>query len=272
MSDERLQRDDDALLGKLLRAGDSDEPSSQTVQKVLLAVTATASATGAASAAGAAGAAGAAKAAATGASGSALLSGGVLKWLGIGVVLGVGTSVGVQAALNAGSKPAPTLAAKTAALPGIAEKAGAALRQSKAAPIEPEQVAAPEPNENPAAEASPANRAPIPKAIANSEAVPGSGAKSGTTPGTLKDELLVLERARGAVARGDSAAANAAISEYRTRFPKGRLYPELTLVRIDLLAQSGRQAQARQLAARFLANNPQSPSAARLKARFDLGK
>ncbi len=266
MSDERLRRDDDALLGKLLRAGDTDEPSSQTVQKVLLAVTATASATGAASAAGAAGAAKAAGAA--GASGSsALLSGGVLKWLGIGVLFGVGTSVGVQAALNSDSQPAPTLAAKTAALPGLAEKAGAALREPKAAPIQPEEMVAPVPN----AETSPAIPAPPAKAIGNPAARSPSNAAPAASSNTLKDELLVLERARGAVAQGNSAAANSAISEYRTRFPKGRLYPELTLVRIDLLAQSGRQAQARQLAARFLANHPQSPSAARLKARFGLG-
>ncbi|MEZ4223359.1 MAG: hypothetical protein R3B13_20605 [Polyangiaceae bacterium] len=270
MSDERLPRDGDALLGRLLRAGDAEEPSSRTLHKVLLATTAAASATGAAGAATATGATGAATAAGAG----SLLSGSIVKWLGIGALFGVGASVAVQTAIDAGAPSsaatgsvvvAAPASAGTVAAPASAGTVAAPTQQKTAAHAKPVTPTSGTPVSNPSPPTATSTKAPTSANVAASAAD-----LSGRDSTTLKDELLVLERARTAVNRGDGSGASAAIAEYRSRFPNGRLYPELTLVQIDMLQQSGRTAQARQVAQRFLATYPNSPSAARLRSRFAL--
>ncbi|HMR76677.1 MAG TPA: hypothetical protein PKD61_16265 [Polyangiaceae bacterium] len=262
MSDDRLQRDDDALLSRLLRAGDADEPSPKAVQRALIAVTA---ATGAA---GTTAGAGAAQLAAS----STWFGGSVFKWLGIGALCGVVVGSAGPALLVSDAEPVSILKRGAAGPAQLARaKSPAAPRNTRAqvgvAEHETSGLTQNAPPAPPASRTLAEHSKPTafePEAEAAAPVVPTAPSE------TLKDELLVRERARSAVQRRDAAAAQAAISEYQTRFPRGRLYPELTLLRIDLLAARGDTAGARALAAQFLKANPSSPSAARLKTRFNL--
>jgi hypothetical protein len=106
----------------------------------------------------------------------------------------------------------------------------------------PERVSAPS--------AAPIATTPVPRAPAPSAAA---------APATLGDELEALKRAETALGSGDATAALAALDRY-DRVVKGtKLRAEAALLRMDALKRTGRAAQAAELAARFVAENPGSP-------------
>jgi len=78
---------------------------------------------------------------------------------------------------------------------------------------------------------------------------------------TLEDELLAIDRARGALVAGDPAQALQRVDLYDARYPSGALSQESAEIRIEALFKAGKQAQAERLAARFLAAHPESPYA-----------
>jgi hypothetical protein len=71
-------------------------------------------------------------------------------------------------------------------------------------------------------------------------------------------ELRLLRQARGAVARGDFAAALLPIAEHAHRFRDGRLAEEREALRVKALAGLGRTEEARRAAAAFAARFPRS--------------
>jgi len=71
-------------------------------------------------------------------------------------------------------------------------------------------------------------------------------------------ELRLLRQARGAVARGDYAAALAPIGEHAHRFKDGRLAEEREALRVKSLAGLGRTDEARRAAKAFRARFPRS--------------
>ena len=71
-------------------------------------------------------------------------------------------------------------------------------------------------------------------------------------------------RARG-VGRGSVPAALGALDDYQRSFPHGVLGQEAAVLRIEALVKGGNTAAAKALADRFLAANPQSPHAPRIR-------
>jgi hypothetical protein len=169
------------------------------------------------------------------------------KWVG-GVALG-GALVAGTAVLVRKASPAPSA---SVALPAAAVRVARPPEQS----IAPAAVAEPDPTSSvvePREDPSPSvavRRAP-------------------TAPPTQPDislEIAALDQARTALRQGRPADALAALDRYRTGYGKaGSLRVEATVLRIDALLRTGERARAAVLADAFLAQNPKSPYAARVR-------
>jgi hypothetical protein len=101
------------------------------------------------------------------------------------------------------------------------------------------------------------HRASNPKA-----ASPG---KTATDTSSLEGEVAALDRARAALAAGDPARTIDLLDGYEQAFPKGALRQEATYLRIQAFSKSGQRGAARDLAARLLADHPESPHASQLR-------
>jgi len=75
----------------------------------------------------------------------------------------------------------------------------------------------------------------------------------------LSEQLRLIDAARSAVAAGNASAASAALSTYRTRFPRGPFGQEAAVLQIQTLDLQGNHAQAAAQARSFLARHPNSP-------------
>jgi hypothetical protein len=82
----------------------------------------------------------------------------------------------------------------------------------------------------------------------------------------VQAEVAELERVRAAVRSGQGAAARALVASYRQKFPagKGVLGSEAFVLEIEANALD-RPAEARRMAESFLARNPSSPLANRVR-------
>ncbi len=158
--------------------------------------------------------------------------------------------------LGAGRRPsadkqvAPTIASR--------ETPAAVVAADPAMPANPvaSSIAAPLPE--PGASTAPltheANeeRAPVKR---TSRPVPADSAAD------LSEQLRLIDAARAAVAAGNSSAASAALSSYRTRFPRGPFAQEAAVLQIETLDLQGNHALAASQARSFLARYPNSPHA-----------
>lgn len=251
MSDERLGRDEASLLGRLLVAGDRDEPPPRTGKKMLLALgvgSTVSSAAGSASA------------------GTAAI---VIKWLAIGACAGASLSVASGALLDrARSAPSPSLDHSPATLepPPIRPNATAPVAASPS--LEPAPTAPPPASA--AGHASPSlaparARSRAPAASASAPAASGRGESD-----ALLEEAEMIERVSGAVRNHDGARALTALHVYRSRFPHGKMAPEADVLEVEALLATGQRAAARAAARRFLSAYPDSPSAKRVKTLVQL--
>jgi len=77
----------------------------------------------------------------------------------------------------------------------------------------------------------------------------------------LGEQLRLIDAARAAVAAGNASAAAAALSSYRTRFPRGPFGQEAAVLQIKTLDLQGNHALAAAEARNFLARYPNSPHA-----------
>lgn len=84
--------------------------------------------------------------------------------------------------------------------------------------------------------------------------------------GSLADEVAQLQKAKLALKGGSPAEALSELGTYAQRFPRPMLGAEATVLRIEALSQSGDSARAKALAEGFLAKNPNSPYASRLRS------
>ena len=75
----------------------------------------------------------------------------------------------------------------------------------------------------------------------------------------LGEELRLIDAARSAIASRNAAAAAAALSSYRARFPRGTFAQEATVLQIETLDLQGNHTQAAAQARSFLARHPNSP-------------
>jgi len=81
----------------------------------------------------------------------------------------------------------------------------------------------------------------------------------------LGQQVAALDRARDALTSGNAAGALRQVDEYDRQFPRGALAQEAAALRIEALFQQGNRDAALSLAERFLASNPRSPHAARIR-------
>jgi hypothetical protein len=116
---------------------------------------------------------------------------------------------------------------------------------------------------------APAEVGPAPLAVNDLPTLkePAAGASSPTVKqGSLADEVAQLQKAKLALKGGNASQALAELATYAQRFPRPMLGAEATVVRIEALSASGDTARAKSLAEGFLAKNPNSPYAARLRS------
>jgi len=244
MSDpERLSVASDSELERLLlRSGRTPAPDTGRHQ-ALLAATAALGASGLVAGSAAAGSA----VAKTG----SVMS---LKWLAVLGVAGIGAMTAAVAVDHGGvaSAPshrveAPTTVLASAARPGVL----------------------PRPAAVPSASASP-GPAPVESALAPTPPAPSSLAVRAAGPepagSSVHAELATLEQARATLAAGDPARALSLLDAYGTTFPRGSMGPEATVLRVEALVRAGDRAAAERVGSAFLASNPQSPYAARIRS------
>ncbi|GAC1599885.1 MAG: hypothetical protein NVS3B20_21440 [Polyangiales bacterium] len=82
--------------------------------------------------------------------------------------------------------------------------------------------------------------------------------------------MEALDVARTALARGDTRASIAAVDAYVRTFPLGILTPEAQVLRIEAQVKQGDDVNAIAAAKAFLAAQPQSPQARRVKSLIAL--
>lgn len=82
----------------------------------------------------------------------------------------------------------------------------------------------------------------------------------------LAEEIARLDAVRQLLAANQLAPALAALQSYERDYAGGSLRQEATLLRIEALQRAGRRAEARALAERYLADNPDSPHGPRIRA------
>jgi hypothetical protein len=113
---------------------------------------------------------------------------------------------------------------------------------------------------------------PAPLALEDLPTLPSVASGTGPAPsgkqaqGSLADEVAQLQKAKLALKGGSPAQALAELGTYAQRFPRPMLGAEAAVLRIEALSQSGDGARAKTLAEAFLAKNPNSPYAARLRS------
>jgi hypothetical protein len=159
----------------------------------------------------------------------------VWPWVSIGVLgLAVaGAVVGVRASHEAHERPAAPPRVTASPQPEPAPQA----------PTPPaEVVTAPPPR---AVAASPRNRAPAAAA-------------------DLADQVALIDSARAAMSAGAGARALEILRRYEGKYTSGSFRPEAAAIRIEALMKLGREAEARALAERFVAEHPGSLLARRV--------
>ena len=113
---------------------------------------------------------------------------------------------------------------------------------------------------------------PAPMALEDLPTLPSVAPATGSSPsnkqaqGSLADEVAQLQKAKLALKGGSPTRALAELVTYGQRFPRPMLGAEATVLRIEALSQTGDGARAKTLAEGFLAKNPNSPYAARLRS------
>jgi outer membrane protein assembly factor BamD (BamD/ComL family) len=89
---------------------------------------------------------------------------------------------------------------------------------------------------------------------------------------TLAEETKLLLAAHGALEKGDAAGALEQIDRLGALYPEGALAEERRAARVLALCAAGRREEARREAERFLAEEPRSIQAARLRASCAFAK
>ncbi len=88
--------------------------------------------------------------------------------------------------------------------------------------------------------------------------------------GDLADEIALIDAAREALAAGAPQRALELLRRYQTRYALGNLRPEAAATTIEALVKLGRQAEARALATRFVAQHRGTLLAARVSRLVEL--
>jgi hypothetical protein len=185
------------------------------------------------------------------------------KCLIAGALIGTAVVVAVERTAPPPAPPPPVAIAEPAAQPPPAR---------------------PSPGLAPPSDISSTNTAPLPAAPAVRAAPSHSAAVERVDEGaesneiaappatTLRNQVLVIERARRMLLGGDAVGALAAINEYDQQFPSGVLQEEARVLEIEAYAKTGNRSKAVALARRWLAAHPVSAHRARLEALVSGGQ
>lgn len=248
MTDTRKLLDDspDELTQRLLRSALDDQPSSQAFSRTAVALGVSSLVPMATTGAAAAGSASATGTAVTGAASTSVKLFGLagFKWFGLGAIAGL--IVAGAASSVVGDRPAPTVT--------VSRAATAATGRNSTLPVAQTPLAIPAPPPLAAASSTPK------KASANAKPERDPSAK---TP-TIAREIAALDGARAALERNDPTAALAAVDSLE-REGAVALGPEATVIRVEALLARGEASKATALARRFLAENPSTPHATRMR-------
>jgi len=256
------------LMRSLLSAAREERPSPAAITRTLLVVgagTAAATLAGTGSAAGALSNLGAASAAtALGTSkGAVAASLVVLKWLSAGLVAGL---VGAYAVSRMTPPAAPAVETK------VAETARArqpVLTRPRVAAATTAALSAEAPEVLPTPKVLPsASVGPSPSVTAALASVPAEV----DPDAQLAAELVLLDRARQALAAGEASAALRALNDYDARFAHPNLLPEALYLRLEAFTVQGNRPGAELVARRMLRSFPRGPHAARARAELGLEK
>lgn len=186
------------------------------------------------------------------------------------VLVGSAALVAVPFAISPGPSGAPSVEAPTAQ-DGAAQEMKEAVQlpvdelESDAIELdslELEQAIEPEP--------------PLDAAPAKSHRHRASSAKVAPVPpgeaaSTIAAEVSALDAARRSLDGGNPAVALSKLDAYKRDFPKGSLGQEALVMRIRALVAAGKSSEAESLAARFRAQNPESPYNKRIESIVSRG-
>lgn len=187
---------------------------------------------------------------------------GLLGWRGWSVVAVIAAAAGLSTvAMSSSSREdRPSLTTTAALTPSRSDETSIAV----AAPAEASPTFAISDLPNAPEAATRVERTPsVVRAASNA---PPATAKDAPLPEgpSLREEIEALERARRALSDRHCAQARRALSEYRARFPNGRLEREADVVDVEITGRSGDVANAHAAAHRFVSRFPDSPYAMRL--------
>lgn len=157
------------------------------------------------------------------------------------------------------------------ALVGLGVMAGLGWRATRSATPEPpaSAVHAQHPETTPPAPEAPAPHARMKgKASRTLNTVSPTAVETTPAPGdprALAQEIARIDAVRALLSDDRADAALGALQRYARDFPGGALRQEAAVLRIEASERAGHGRRARALAARFLAENPASPHAARVR-------
>jgi hypothetical protein len=244
MMEPRKLLDDapDEVTASLLRSATDDQPSARAFSRTALALGVSSLVPLATSAAAAGSATGTA---------AKLIGALGLKWFGLGAVAGLILAGGASLTLR--EEPAASVSATRP--PATVPVAATATTQNR--------------QDVPVVTPPPASTAPAQRASPEREPIASGKSKQPEPPAALKTptiarEIAMLDGARAALRRNDPGAALAAVDALE-RNGTVALGPEVTVIRVQALLARGETARATALARRFLAENPASPHANRMR-------
>jgi hypothetical protein len=263
--------DASALARRMLTAARHEKPSNAAFDRTVAALGVSAVVVGAGASAGitAAGAAASAgaNAMAAGVGGTALsgatklapagLVFAVAKWVGIGAVSGLLTA-GVVDGVSTWSAPEPREPAQKAPStfsPSVGAAGPSRVEQVRTPPGQPDELAA----------------LPV-KPTVSRPAVAQQPHEAAARRARLAAEVAAVDRAREAMARGNSTQALQALDAYERGFSEQQFRPEALYLRMEALVQRGDLAGARSVATTLLAADPHGPHAARARAVLAQGQ
>ena len=150
----------------------------------------------------------------------------VWPWVSVGVLglVVAGAAIGTRAGRHAPPEPHPVSPAVTAPLPPVPAPSAA---QPAAAAAEPPH-----------------------RAVASNQ---HTRAAIGT--GDIGDQVAFIDSARAAMATDDSRRALEILRRYQDKYPAGSFRPEAIALKVEALMKLGREAEARALAQRFVAEH-----------------
>lgn len=194
------------------------------------------------------------------------------KLLVIGVVVVTAASVGVVATRP--SEPVATVVSAPAAPAPASTERGMVATPAEDVDVSPEEPKAPPPEAVATATEGKGDVTARPSASGKGNPETANG-RTGTgdeaagrsrETNSLREEALLLQQARAALARRDPSAARAKLDEARARFPDGQLVQERDALEVRVAVASGDGARAASLARAFAERYPESPLRAGVEA------